>query len=446
MKLFPLLFALISCSAFAQEISLRSIFTVEDKHYALGPTQMVASGGDFVSLEFSPNGRYLLYTRTVPVQDQRKLIARVLSGKADKQKIDKEIEVALWDDLNRKSWLILRGPDTEVSPIAATWLDSRLFCRDQRGWREIDPATGHDTRFPTELNGCVPYAVVPSRNSIVFIPVEGKTYFEYGPRGAIAFPQPEQGWHYAILNPQKTGMLLRASGSRPKTEAERLLTWMVFDFATQKFRSATVADITFPKEADSDVPDWLIRTRAGEIHVDRPFDQIPTMIGATPKPAPPAQVLNSPEHERVMMTEDQTKFAFVDYNTLFIADIFPVNSDIYEKKVVRDALLSNVKQIGLGMMLYASSFDDVLPPNEDWQNSIMPFIKNSDLMKGFVFSYIGDRKLNSIENPATTILGYIEGPGGRAVVFADSHAEWIDDRKKAWVISPVALRQRPRLE
>ena len=34
----------------------------------------------------------------------------------------------------------------------------------------------------------------------------------------------------------------------------------------------------------------------------------------------------------------------------------------------------------------------------------------------------------SIQNPADTEMGYVVGPGGSAVVFADGHAKWVSDK------------------
>jgi len=42
---------------------------------------------------------------------------------------------------------------------------------------------------------------------------------------------------------------------------------------------------------------------------------------------------------------------------------------------------------------------------------------------GFSFALSGE-KLSSITNPADTILGYVTGPGGRAIIYVDGHVKW----------------------
>ena len=95
----------------------------------------------------------------------------------------------------------------------------------------------------------------------------------------------------------------------------------------------------------------------------------------------------------------------------------------------RTVLLSNAKQVGLAFLLYASDMDDEFPANgADWQEQIMPYLKNRDIMSGFVYSFKGGNATN-VESPASTELGYISGAGGRAVVYVDGHAKWIPDPK-----------------
>jgi len=94
---------------------------------------------------------------------------------------------------------------------------------------------------------------------------------------------------------------------------------------------------------------------------------------------------------------------------------------------IRTELLSNVKQVGLALIMYCNDYDDNYPSNKgNWQSQVDPYLKNMDIMNGFVLTFPGG-SATAIESPAETQLGFIPGPGGKAVVFTDGHAKWIPD-------------------
>ena len=51
-------------------------------------------------------------------------------------------------------------------------------------------------------------------------------------------------------------------------------------------------------------------------------------------------------------------------------------------------------------------------------------MKNRDLMNDFNYTFKGG-DLANVEDPANTELGFVVGPGGRAVVYVDGHAKWV---------------------
>lgn len=107
------------------------------------------------------------------------------------------------------------------------------------------------------------------------------------------------------------------------------------------------------------------------------------------------------------------------------------------------ATLSNSKQLALGMMMYASDCDDVMP----WAQGIKavkfatrPYLKNDDLWKSlnpaggeFRFNMsLGGVSLTDVEDPSETILYYEEKAwpdGRRAVAFADGHAKFVGEEE-----------------
>ncbi|HVT11064.1 MAG TPA: hypothetical protein VHE55_02260 [Fimbriimonadaceae bacterium] len=106
--------------------------------------------------------------------------------------------------------------------------------------------------------------------------------------------------------------------------------------------------------------------------------------------------------------------------------------------------LSNIKQLALATIMFASDYDDVLKTTAaKWSTSIYPYTKNKTILtcpedKPGTVSYsfngrLANVSMSKIKNPATTVLAY-EGKGeklnfrheGRAAVaFADGHAKLI---------------------
>lgn len=86
-------------------------------------------------------------------------------------------------------------------------------------------------------------------------------------------------------------------------------------------------------------------------------------------------------------------------------------------------LLSRGKQVGTALLIYATDYDDVLPPGDNWQERVMPYIKHSDLMRGFQYMGAG-QSLTQMQSPSETLIGIVVGKYGRVLVFADSSARW----------------------
>lgn len=123
--------------------------------------------------------------------------------------------------------------------------------------------------------------------------------------------------------------------------------------------------------------------------------------------------------------------AYESQGILMVRQAVPISLEQFtamRNAAERAAILSKVKQVGLALLMYASDADDVmLGRNDNWQTTIMPYLKDASLMSGFVLTFQGG-SMNSVESPASEMLGYIDGPGGRAVVYVDGHAKWLPNK------------------
>lgn len=98
---------------------------------------------------------------------------------------------------------------------------------------------------------------------------------------------------------------------------------------------------------------------------------------------------------------------------------------IMKKKADRIRAISNARQLGLGVIMYSQDNGEKLPTPEGVNEKIAPYLKNGDF-DGFNYTYAGG-SLADIKNPSTTALGYVDGEGGRAVIYGDGHVKWEDN-------------------
>jgi len=110
----------------------------------------------------------------------------------------------------------------------------------------------------------------------------------------------------------------------------------------------------------------------------------------------------------------------------WIAQVTPVPLDRYREmrdEAQRVAAMSRGKQAALATMMYVQDHDEVLPSPEQMPAAVLPYLKDAAVIEGFVYALQGG-KMGDYRSPATTPMGHIPGPGGRAVAYLDGHVEW----------------------
>lgn len=117
--------------------------------------------------------------------------------------------------------------------------------------------------------------------------------------------------------------------------------------------------------------------------------------------------------------------AYVVEGALFTRQIVELSLDQYrqmKESASRTIAISNAKQVALGIMMYAADNDDTLGP--DFKiGDLYPYLKNNSILDGFTLVWPGGN-MNDVKDPANTVLGYTDGPGGRAVAYLDGHVKW----------------------
>lgn len=134
-----------------------------------------------------------------------------------------------------------------------------------------------------------------------------------------------------------------------------------------------------------------------------------------------------PSDGYIEFSYDDSAILYLDAGSLLMREILPVKPEVASKLASDEAkakLIKRAKIIGTAMMIYAADNDDELPGQDGWENKLSIYLKDKTEMRDFTYSYKGG-STDKIENLSTTELGFILGPGGRAVVYLDGSAKWI---------------------
>lgn len=122
------------------------------------------------------------------------------------------------------------------------------------------------------------------------------------------------------------------------------------------------------------------------------------------------------------------------------------------------ATLSNLKQLAIGMIMYTTDYDDVLPyaqGTEAVKYVTQPYIKNNSLWAtlnpnggNIVYNVsIGGSSMTDIPAPADTVLYYetnVWPDGTRAVAFVDGHAKYISNENWPTISKSLKLKIKKR--
>ncbi|MCA0360384.1 MAG: hypothetical protein LCH41_04955 [Armatimonadetes bacterium] len=173
---------------------------------------------------------------------------------------------------------------------------------------------------------------------------------------------------------------------------------------------------------------WYMNAR----QTKRGFGRNALVLGAFELEDPPTPAVVTENAVKGGVMPEKKAVWFVDSFGLYLCDLMPVDSEQLEalmKEAVKADAISRAKQVGTGMMIYGADYDDYLPRSGDWQSAVLPYLRDSDVMEGFIYMGNGEN-LSNIKDPGNEVLGYIETPYGRAIVRMDSSVKW-EDKPKA---------------
>jgi prepilin-type processing-associated H-X9-DG protein len=401
---------------------------------------------------WSSDGRYVLARRE-----------RVRALPAPGVRPDGDVSLILWSSRTRRATEIWKQPlgsvtfektvwlpGSNVALAVASWPNAAAEANGpRRGLLRIDAASGQ-VRMLGELaileellvSPTAPIAVLKVHEVRPVVGPGGKQAMVPVPvlrvlraDGISGAPVRLEDCPFALTHWSQDGRLLylhtywpTAAGQPPNEK------WVAFDPRTGR----TTALEKQPETYRPAPPTWPFRFKQSAAAVKE---------GATTQPVRPLWLESRVESEQPralvcadgdsgMVSPDGTALLYVSEGAAWVMPIerrpkAEVLAAI--QKAQQEATMSNAKQLGLALHQYAADNGEQLPPNDgSLQDKLDPYLKNRSVFTGpgggeFVYTYAGGA-LSAIQAPANTSLGYLSGPGGRAVLYADGHVKWEAER------------------
>jgi hypothetical protein len=120
--------------------------------------------------------------------------------------------------------------------------------------------------------------------------------------------------------------------------------------------------------------------------------------------------------------------AYVSGHGAFVRPLVKVDRKSYDAAILeagKQKAIRYAKQMGTAMAMYSADCDDGFPPaGGAGKEAAYPYLRNRSALDAFTYTFGGGSVSG---NPGETELGYVSGPGGRAVVYADGSIKWLPD-------------------
>lgn len=187
------------------------------------------------------------------------------------------------------------------------------------------------------------------------------------------------------------------------------------------------------------IKDWPAEAGYAKFGLSKPKQRINYLIAKDPRPGLYLTVSPglrsefrlSKEADKALIDSQGSRVLFRAHGAAFVSQLTPVNLELALKSLTDKAIERAkflAKQAGTATAIYAADHDGTLPiSSASARDSIYPYARNSQIRDNVVWTNIYGQRTKEFNDPSKIELGYVPGPGGRAIIFADSHVEWRPD-------------------
>lgn len=431
----------------------RAVFTERDVFWLTG-AEMIA-GPEVIGIQPAPVGRWVLAVRMWHE------MPATLSPPPDKEP-GGEVSLLLWDSRTRRTTTLWRQPIEAGQIEDIRWLPrseralvvarvTRLLPplgepEVRRSLLLVDPERS-TPRVLATLAGDETLKVSPMQPlAVLSSVVEGRSAFRVvgaggnvgallpAPEGAVPSEQWSTDGYQLYL-----GKLIRSAAEPKKLATE----WHALNLGTSTIRALEQPPTDLYKPADpfaealAALPVRLKQSTATLTEEGTQQTLRPLWLSGDLRSERPRALVASDSGMGTLLP-DASAVIYSQAGALYAVPLLRLDKTAYlsaRRAAQKAVTISNAKQLGLGLMMYAQDYDETYPPADDPMEVLLPYIKNRTLFNnpasgeyGFVYLF-NSRGLASIEAPAETVMGYLSGPGGRAAIYADGHVKWEDDAR-----------------
>jgi len=447
----------IASAAVGQADPQRDFVVAGKDVFMMLPPEFVC-GPNVRSVSWSPDGDRLAVEREF-TDVSPAMVSDLFTGKeVDRSTIEPETQIIVWSAVTRKSTTVFRLKQSQGLVTSMDWIAGSSSLLVDVNYAETGEAAGSrnsimilsntgSTLSVAQIDQSHRYVLNPSPMKPLVLLQEYAPDSPAAPKGEPEPPREPSSIRFfgtngvlsgSIKMPGPTcipfwsnngGIYVLSIVRKPNVKvAERV--WYIVD------RSAETVK---PSAAPPDAGSMFERSPTGVLKTDDLSPQLAGIKVGVQAPTVTISSADAKDDELAIVTTDgkrsdlSPKLNGVSYQSqgsLMVRSMVKVSLEAYLKAkeaAVRAKLLSNAKQVGLALLMNANDNDDnFLSKDSNLQNALGPYLKNNDLLNGFNYTFSGGNAAN-VEQPASTILGYFDGPGGRAIVYCDGHAKWINN-------------------
>jgi hypothetical protein len=408
----------------------------EKTAYMVLPPEFVA-GPIIRQVQESPNGDYLLVVREVQP---------ALQGLTPPNP-QTEVQLLLWNCRTRKSTVLWRSASTlerRVALSSVAWLPGT-----NSAFAQATFATIEENKLKS-VEGRLLRIDAPNADAKTIMQSAGPTtLFVGGAKPVVALLSTEQNT-LRVLNadgvPGRPIVLSRKDivlqswleegktlfGYRSERDAQNLpirAGYAIYDITTGEY-TLTDKRPTFPSYPSPvrDVPFRIVFGKGELRHKELQLRLSPLWLEGTDKTITGSVLVAADGNMSQVL---RTGVHYRSGESLYFAPIVRADREAL-MGLVKNRLMQNGKQIALAMLMYNQDYDELFPPADgDIQNLIQPYLKNSNIFLDpltnrpiFELNPYKNPSLSSFTTPSTTAMGYLTGPGGRAIIYVDGHVKW----------------------
>jgi len=421
-------------------------FVLTEKNAVLLDAPDLVAQGVVRRAEWSRTGKHVLAVR------ERLLLAQALQGAPN----PREVSVVLWDRAGRQSREVWksRGPQDEVHETQ--WLpgtDTALFVVEQTplapkpapGARPSRPerwlvrldARRSATRALTRLASDSRLMVSTSRPLAAVFSAQGKSLGLVSADGVTRDVSPALAGRTVVsIDWEASGTRLLLQCMQELRDGKAQTAWYPLDPTTGRVEAALAtaqvnAELTAP-QSDGAGAEFRLRSGAATLQEKQARRQVRPLWLESAHPGERSLTLVSADGTGASLSAKGDAVLYLSEGAAWVRQFIPMSRPLFETaraEAERARLMSAGKQVGLGLIVYASEHDETLPaPGSDIGAIIQPYTNNGELAQGFVYVFPGG-KLTDVSEPHKTLLGYIPTPGGRVQVFLDGHVTFAQEMR-----------------